>query len=259
MVDSRCVSCLNARRSLEIRPIQLINMKRAQFLISAAAIAAIAWQTQPAVNASTILGTGTAALLGGDLTDPENDGSPDANTGYNATFSSSEEPGFGGAEAAFNVFDNQVGGGNMKWCCGDQNNFPTNPISISATFGIPYVLTHFTITSGNDSPDRDPRAWQIQGSSDGTNFTTIFNQPNTGASVWTARDQVIRFEGGGVDFATPAAYTTFRFITTATNLSTGARFQLNELEYFGVVPEPGVSMLAMAGLAAFGVSRRRRA
>ena len=72
--------------------------------------------TSDIAQAEEVLGTGTGALLGGDLTDPENDGQPDADEGYNATFTSSEEPGFGGGEFAFNVFDNQLGGGNAKWC-----------------------------------------------------------------------------------------------------------------------------------------------
>lgn len=72
--------------------------------------------TNDIAQAEEILGTGTASLIGGDLTDPEDDGAPDADQGYNATFTSSEEPGFGGGEFAFNVFDNQLGGGNAKWC-----------------------------------------------------------------------------------------------------------------------------------------------
>lgn len=72
--------------------------------------------TSDIAHAEEVLGTGTGALLGGDLTDPEDDGQPDANEGYNATFTSSEEPGFGGGENAFNVFDNQLGPGNAKWC-----------------------------------------------------------------------------------------------------------------------------------------------
>src|SRR5688572_10447711 len=134
-------------------------MKSVRILLPASAIAIFSLQTQPAANAFTILGVGTGALLGSDLTDPENNGDPEANANYNATFSASEEQGFGGGEAAFNVFDNQVGGGNMKWCCGDGNNFPANPISIDATLTTAHVLTHFTLTSGNDSPERDPRVW----------------------------------------------------------------------------------------------------
>ena len=72
--------------------------------------------TNDIAYAEKVLGTQTASLLGGDLTDPEDDGEPDANEGYNAIFTSSEEPGFGGGEFAFNVFDNQLGPGNAKWC-----------------------------------------------------------------------------------------------------------------------------------------------
>ena len=72
--------------------------------------------TKDIVYAEKVLGTGTGSLIGGDLTDPEDDGQPDVDDGYNAIFSSSEEPGFGGGEFAFNVFDNQLGPGNAKWC-----------------------------------------------------------------------------------------------------------------------------------------------
>lgn len=72
--------------------------------------------TNDIAQAEEILGTGNGSLIGGDLTDPEDDGAPDADQGYNATFTSSEEPGFGGGEFAFNVFDNQLGPGNAKWC-----------------------------------------------------------------------------------------------------------------------------------------------
>ena len=67
-------------------------------------------------SAEKVLGTGTGSLLGGDLTDPEDDGDPEADKGYNAIFSANDEPGFAGGESAFNVFDNQLGPGNAKWC-----------------------------------------------------------------------------------------------------------------------------------------------
>ncbi len=72
--------------------------------------------TSDIAQAEEVLGVGTDSLLGGDLTDPEDDGLPDADEGYDAIFTSSEEPGFGGGEFAFNVFDNQLGPGNAKWC-----------------------------------------------------------------------------------------------------------------------------------------------
>ncbi len=74
------------------------------------------FSTSDMVQAEEILGVGTDSLIGGDLTDPEDDGAPDADEGYNATFTANDEPGFGGGEFSFNVFDNLLGGGNAKWC-----------------------------------------------------------------------------------------------------------------------------------------------
>ena len=173
-------------------------------------------------------------LLGGDLTDPEDDGDPELDDGYAATFDSSEEPDFGGGESAFNVFDNVMGGGNDKWCCGDGADFPDEPLWVSATFEEPILLTHFTITSADDSPGRDPLIWEIQGSNDGENFATINRQEDT-VAIWDTRLQVAEFRAG-IQYPKPSAFTTIRFICFETGLTSGARFQIAELELFG---EPG--------------------
>jgi len=178
-----------------------------------------------------ILGTGTKALLGGDLTDPEDDGKPDENTNYNAKFTASDEPGFGGGESAFNVFDNLLGPGNDKWCCG-KGGGAKEGMHVTAELEAPYVLTHFTLSSANDVPDRDPTKWEVQGSNDGKKFTTIFSYD--GDNLFTKRLQVIRFDAGE-DFDVQAtAYRFFRHITLKTpSWPNGAYFQIGEIEYFG--------------------------
>ena len=180
------------------------------------------------VNARVILGTGTSSLIGGDLTDPEDDGidgtdGAAGNWNWTSILASSENAWT--SEGAYNVFDNKVGGGDMKWCCLG----PTQ--SIYVQFSTTYVLTHFTITSGNDTVGRDPDQWEIQGSNDGTNWTTIFEYDDDGTSPFTARSQVIRYNGSGDDFDTPDAYSYFRYIVTS--VVSGSMHQINELEFFG--------------------------
>lgn len=219
-------------------------------LVASAGIALIACPSW--IDAATILGTGTGALIGNDLTDPENDGTL-AGLNYNASFAASEEAAFGGGEFAFNVFNNQVGGGPAKWCCGGASP-GVFPIWVEATFDQPIILTSFTLTSGNDTPGRDPLEWQMLGSNDGVTFTPIHTQSG---SLWTARDQVILWDSGSADFVVPDAFSTIRLNVTSTSLTTGALFQLSEVELFGtVIPEP--SSIAFFGLAGLGLILRRR-
>ena len=177
-------------------------------------------------QAYTVLGTGTSNLIGGDLTDPENDGTDGSNSNWNWTSidASSEESWSG--EGSFNVFDNKVGSGDSKWCC----NGPTQWISVG--FSQAYVLTHFTITSGNDVSSRDPDIFKIQGSNNGSDWTDIYSYSNNGTSPWgSTRQRVIKWTGGGDDYDTPSAYSYFRYYVTS--VVSGSMHQINEIEYFG--------------------------
>jgi hypothetical protein len=212
-------------------------------LLVAVAVLAAATQSQ----AREVLGTGTASLLGNDLTDldgvhDEGAYNPAAGNlgGFNARFFASEEAAFGGGENAFNVFDDLVGGGNNKWCCGTvSGGVPSFPLIVGADLGLPHFLTHFTVTSANDTDTRRPRVWEIQGSNDSTTgldgtWATIFRQDDPNAPLWDMHDQVIRFNDGGEDFANQTtAYEQFRMVTEATGATTGAFFQVGEIEFFG--------------------------
>lgn len=174
-----------------------------------------------------ILGTGAESLLGKDLTDPEDNGNEDAgpaDPSWNwKAITSNNEPGFGGGEFSFNIFDNKVGGGSDKWCCDDPT--AASPKFVAVEFANPVSITHFTITSGNDSPDRDPTKWQIQGSNDGASYVPIFVFDNP-VAIWTERNQVAK-----ITLPIPSA--PFRYIRYYVTETPGPLHQINEIEYFG--------------------------
>ena len=101
---------------------------------------------RPEVPSILSLGTGTGALLGGDLTDPEDDGVEgnvpgdgdwtSLNWNWISIEASSENyfGNFGGSEGAYDVFDNTIGAGQAKWCCGGA------PQWITVEFEIPISL-----------------------------------------------------------------------------------------------------------------------
>jgi len=186
------------------------------------------------IQAEEVLGVGTEFLVGGDLTDPEDDGDPEADDGYNAIFRSAFEEGFGGGEFAFNVFDNILGPGNDKWCCGSEAEVVGDPIWVEAELQAPHFLTSFTVSSANDVPARDPSHWAVQGSNDGVNYETIFEQEDE-VSLWgDVRFQVIRFSAGADFPEQETPYQIFRHVTFNTpSWPNGAYFQIGEIEFFG--------------------------
>ena len=58
-----------------------------------------------------------------------------------------------------------------KWCLGHRNRFPI--IWQAKVIGERPPVTSYTLTSGNDMPDRDPEAWRFLGSQDGMNWTLL--------------------------------------------------------------------------------------
>lgn len=231
-------------------------------------------------EAFTVRGTGNAALRGNDLTDLDDVHNEGAyvgvgNTaGFDAVFFANDEPGFGGGEFAFNVFDNATGGGGNKWCCGPNTGFPlivgadfstTILASEPATAGI--QLEAFTLTSSNDTANRDPRVFAVEGSNDTTDgfdgtWDVIFERTDGTTNLFTSRNQVVEFSSVAGDvFQSTSTYKAFRLNTTATNATSGAFHALSEFELFGevvnAVPEP--TSAALLGLGALAMVRRRRA
>ena len=208
-------------------------------------------------QAALVLGAGSNALIGGDLTDPENNASASSNVGYDAVFRASHENIFTN-EGAFNVFDNTVGSGNAKWCCNgpgtqaqDLSQSNLRSVWVEADFGLDrYFLNVFTLASGNDVAGRDADQWRLLGSNDGINYSAIYTWDNNGRSVWSARNQVVEFSSAMGDFATQTtAYSIFRYEAYST--INQSLHQVNELELFGVrdVPEPaGIAVLGLAML-----------
>ena len=178
-----------------------------------------------------------AGPLGGDLTDPENDGVEGATVppagdvpqtagiGFNwvSISASSEEyfTGFGGSEGSFDLFDNEIGGGAAKLCC------DAAPQDVTVGFEEAVSITHFTLTSSNDTPARDPLDFQIQGSNDGVTFEVIYDRMDD-TPLWDARDQTVRID-------LPEASPSYTFIRYAVTRTGGPNHALSEIEYFGEV------------------------
>ena len=247
-VGCLCFSLVNLLHD-EVEPmLERRNLRSLQKSLIAAAVIGGCYLllSGAAAPAYEILGTGTGALIGNDLTDLDNDGAPDLDEGYDAIFDSNEEPGFGGGEYAFNVFDNRLGPGNDKWCCGPAA-IPAEGLWVSAEFSGPHVLTSFTVSSANDVPDRDPIEWAVQGSNNGEDYTDIYVF-DEGLSLWDLRLQVNHFIAGDDFPIQTEGYEFFRFVT----YNTVVNHQVGEIEYFG---RPGASADGTPATFIAGVGR----
>jgi predicted alpha-1,2-mannosidase len=81
------------------------------------------------------------------------------------------------------------------------------PLWVAYKLDGPQVVKRYSLTSGNDTPARDPADWQLQGSDDGTDWTTI--DTVTGAS-FSDRQVTNTYTAGN-----STAYSNYRILFTA--------------------------------------------
>ncbi len=112
------------------------------------------------------------------------------------------------------------------------NNTNTKYLTFHASTWIQYkatgnfIVTGYSITSANDAAERDPLSWTLQGSTDGSSWTTIDSRSGID---FPNRLQTLNFE-----FTNSSAYQYYRFNL---NNNSGSILQLAEVEIFGIAAE----------------------
>ncbi|NHC43791.1 LamG-like jellyroll fold domain-containing protein [Motilibacter aurantiacus] len=99
------------------------------------------------------------------------------------------------------------------------------------------TVVGYALTSGNDSPGRDPRDWALQGSNNGSTWTTLDTRSG---QTFASRGLTRQY-----DIATPGPYSYYRLTVTANNgqpLTQLAELQLTD-DLNGPTP-PGTSILS---------------
>jgi hypothetical protein len=119
-------------------------------------------------------------------------------------------------EAEVHTFDNQS---NTKWLVFN----PTGNIAYDFSGSDAYAINSYTVTSANDEPARDPKNWNLQGSNDGSNWTTVDTQSNQFFGN--------RFETKTYNFTNSTPYQQYRLNVTANNGSN--LLQIAEIQMFG--------------------------
>lgn len=92
--------------------------------------------------------------------------SKDVTSQATITVSNENSGGAAGAEGSFKLTDSFY---NTKFFVG---SYPAG-FWAQLTFPSAKAVSKYTITSGNDLPDRDPKSWKLAGSNDGSNFVQL--------------------------------------------------------------------------------------
>ncbi|MDT0212405.1 GH92 family glycosyl hydrolase [Rothia sp. ARF10] len=101
-------------------------------------------------------------------------------------------------ETAAKLADGDVG---TKWLAGGRSNWVTYELAA------PAAVVAYALGSANDAPGRDPRDWTLQGSHDGTSWTSLDTRANQGFPN--------RFQTRQYSFANTTAYRFYRLDITA--------------------------------------------
>lgn len=93
-------------------------------------------------------------------------------------------------------------------------------ISYDSGSGTTQTAKSYSITSANDVPERDPNAWTLQGSNDGSNWTTLDTE--------SGQSFTYRYQTKSYSIASPAAYRYYRLNITANAGGASYGVQLSE-------------------------------
>ena len=98
------------------------------------------------------------------------------------------------------------------------------PILAQYKFNTSSITAQYTLTSGNDAPERDPKNWTLEASNDGAAWTTIDTRTN---QSFASRTQTNVY-----DIASPASYLYYRLNISAL-VNANNDFQLSEWRLLG--------------------------
>lgn len=87
-----------------------------------------------------------------------------------------------------------------------------------------YVVGRYTITSGNDAPERDPKNWELTGSNNGVTFYPIDSRIN----------QVFSSRGLKKEFSITNNTKAYLYYRLQMTNNSGTILQLAEIEFFGI-------------------------
>lgn len=98
---------------------------------------------------------------------------------------------------------------------------------VQLEYPTPTVINAYTLTSGGDAPERDPKDWNLAASNDGKSWTVIDSRSN---QIFPNRTQTIQF-----NTSNNTAYQYYRLNITANNNNNTGLFQCTEwrlLQYY---------------------------
>lgn len=132
-------------------------------------------------NGSNLLQISEWRILNLELLDPSD--SADATSDAEITVSNDNNDGSGGAEGSLKLIDGDT---NSKFLTGGF----TSGFWMQQELNQAMVIDRYTLTSGNDAPDRDPVDWIFSGSNDGNSWTDLGSFTN---EVFNERNETREF------------------------------------------------------------------
>ncbi|MGH2623849.1 MAG: discoidin domain-containing protein, partial [Sphingobacterium sp.] len=94
-----------------------------------------------------------------------------------------------------------------------------NDLTWQFEYFVPQIVNGYSMTSGNDAPERDPKRWKVEGSQDGETWTIIDERSD---QAWETRNLSRTFT-----YTNKTEYKFYKF--SMTELTSGTNFQMSEV------------------------------